>query len=174
MWYKASYAPRTTADLRYALMASSWADEMAEEAGMPALNFTALLDDAQANARNGLSSGIDETAMTPGQRRVGSKARVATRQWSHLTSGRRHLQRQHPRRPGRHCNQGSGSSINGALLLLCSLCGQIQDQSLPFPSRGSSPGSSPMLGPSSMASVSPTASTTLLHSAWRKRTSDQA
>ena len=50
---------------------------MAEEAGMPALNFTALLDDAQAAARNGLSSVNDETAATPGQRRVGSRARVA-------------------------------------------------------------------------------------------------
>ena len=49
-------------------MASSWADEMAEEAGMPALNFTDLLDDAQAAASNGLSSGDDETAATPGQR----------------------------------------------------------------------------------------------------------
>jgi len=39
-------------------MASSWADEMADEAGMPALNFTALFDDAQAAARNGLSSGM--------------------------------------------------------------------------------------------------------------------
>ena len=50
---------------------------MAEEAGMPALNFTALLDDAQAAARNGLSSGDEETAETPGQRREGSQARAA-------------------------------------------------------------------------------------------------
>jgi len=41
---------------------------MAEEAGMPALNFTALLDNAQAAARNGLSSGDDETVTMPGQR----------------------------------------------------------------------------------------------------------
>ena len=47
---------------------------MAEEVGMPALNFTALLDDAQAAARNGLSSGVEETAATPGQRREGSRA----------------------------------------------------------------------------------------------------
>ena len=47
-------SPHTTADLRYALMASSWANKMADEAGMPALNFTALLDDAQASSRNGL------------------------------------------------------------------------------------------------------------------------
>jgi len=62
-------------------MASSWADEMAasEEAGMPALNFTALLDDAQAAARNGLSSGDEETAATPGQRQEGSRARAADR-----------------------------------------------------------------------------------------------
>jgi len=84
-----------------------------------------------------------------------------TRQWEgHLTSGRHHLQQQHRLRPGRHFNQGSGSSINGALLLLHSLRGQIQDPSLPSSSRDSSPGSRPMLGPSSMASVSPTASTT--------------
>ena len=43
---------------------------------MPALNFTALLDDAQASSRNGLSSGDDEKAVTPGQRQVGSKARA--------------------------------------------------------------------------------------------------
>jgi len=79
IWYKASFAPRTTADLRYALLASSWADEMAEEVGMPALNFTALLDDAQAAARNGLSSGDEETETTPGQRREGSRARAADR-----------------------------------------------------------------------------------------------
>jgi len=60
-------------------MASSWADKMAEEAGMPALNFTALLDDAQTAARNGLSSGDEETAATPGQRREGSRARAADR-----------------------------------------------------------------------------------------------
>jgi len=60
-------------------MASSWADEMTEEAGMPALNFTALLDDAQAAARNGLSSGDEETAATPGQRREGSRGRAADR-----------------------------------------------------------------------------------------------
>ena len=41
---------------------------MVEEAGMPALNFTALHDNAQAAARNKLSSGDDETAVTPGQR----------------------------------------------------------------------------------------------------------
>jgi len=58
-------------------MASSWADEMANEAGMPALSFTALLDDAQAAARNGLSSGDEETAATLGQRRVGSRARAS-------------------------------------------------------------------------------------------------
>jgi len=46
---------------------------------MPALNFTALLDDAQAAARNGLSSGGEETAATPGQRRVGSRVRAADR-----------------------------------------------------------------------------------------------
>ena len=79
IWYKASFAPRTTADLRYALMASSWADEMAEEALMPALNFTALLDDAQAAARDGLSSGDEDTAATLGQRREGSRARAADR-----------------------------------------------------------------------------------------------
>jgi len=45
---------------------------MAEEAAMPALNFTAMLDDAQAAARNGLSSGDEDTAATPGQRREGS------------------------------------------------------------------------------------------------------
>jgi len=77
IWYKASFAPRTTADLRYALMASSWVDEMDEEAGMPALNFTALLDDAQAAARNGLSSGDEEKAATQGQRQKGSRARAA-------------------------------------------------------------------------------------------------
>jgi len=50
-------------------MASSWADEMqVDKAGIPALNFTAMLDDAQAAARNGLSSGDEETAATPGQR----------------------------------------------------------------------------------------------------------
>jgi len=52
---------------------------MAEEAQMPALNFTALLDDAQAVARNGLSSGDEDTAATPGQRREGSRARAADR-----------------------------------------------------------------------------------------------
>jgi len=36
-------------------MASSWANEMANEAGMPVLNFSALLDDAQAAARKGVS-----------------------------------------------------------------------------------------------------------------------
>jgi len=60
-------------------MASSWADEMAEEAGMRALNFTALLNDTQAAARNGLSSGDEETAATSGQRRKGSRALVADR-----------------------------------------------------------------------------------------------
>jgi len=35
---------------------------------MPILNFTAFLDDAQIAARNGLSSGDVETAVTPGQR----------------------------------------------------------------------------------------------------------
>ena len=39
-----------------------------DKAGIPALNFTAMLDDAQAAARNGLSSGDEETAATPGQR----------------------------------------------------------------------------------------------------------
>jgi len=58
-------------------MASSWADEMADEVGMPGLNFMAMLDDAQAAARNGLSSGDEETATTPGQRRVGSRARAS-------------------------------------------------------------------------------------------------
>ena len=58
-------------------MASSWADEMADETGMPALNFMTLLDDTQAAARNGLSSGDEETATTPGQRRVGSRARAS-------------------------------------------------------------------------------------------------
>ena len=53
-------------------MASSWADEMANEAAMPALNITAMLDDAQAAARNGLSSGDEDMAATPGQRREGS------------------------------------------------------------------------------------------------------
>jgi len=60
-------------------MASSWVDEMVEEAAMPALNFTALLDDAPAAARNGLSSGDEDTAATPGQRREGSRARAADR-----------------------------------------------------------------------------------------------
>jgi len=60
-------------------MASSWADEMADEAAMPALNFTAMLDEAQAAARNGLSSGDEDTAATPGQRREGSRARAADR-----------------------------------------------------------------------------------------------
>jgi len=60
-------SPHTIADLRYALMASSWAYEMAEKAGISALNFTALLDDAQAASRNGLSSGDDETVGMPGQ-----------------------------------------------------------------------------------------------------------
>jgi len=50
---------------------------MAEEAGTPALNFTAILDDARAAARNGLSSGDEETASTLGQRREGSRARTA-------------------------------------------------------------------------------------------------
>jgi len=60
-------------------MASSWADEMAEEARMPALNFTAMLDNAQAAARNGLSSEDEETAAMPGQRREGSRARAVDR-----------------------------------------------------------------------------------------------
>jgi len=60
-------------------MASSWADEMADEAGMPALIFTALLDDAQAADRNGLSSGDEETAATPGQRQVDSRAHASNR-----------------------------------------------------------------------------------------------
>jgi len=46
---------------------------------MPGLNFTAMLDDAQAASRNGLSSGDEETAATPGQRRVGSRARASNR-----------------------------------------------------------------------------------------------
>jgi len=46
---------------------------------MPALNFPALLDEAQAAARNGLSSGDEDTAATPGQRREGSRARAADR-----------------------------------------------------------------------------------------------
>jgi hypothetical protein len=52
-------------------MSSSWADEMqGDKAGMPvpALNFTAMLDDAQAAARNGMLSGDEEAAATPGQR----------------------------------------------------------------------------------------------------------
>ena len=61
-------------------MASSWADEMqGDEAGMPALNFTAMLDDAQAAGHNGLSSGDKDAAATPGQRQVGSKARASYR-----------------------------------------------------------------------------------------------
>jgi len=52
---------------------------MAEEAAMPALNFTAMLDDAQAAVRNGLSSGDEDTAATLGQRREGSRARAADR-----------------------------------------------------------------------------------------------
>ena len=48
-----------------------------DEAGMPGLNFTAMLEHAQAAARNGLSSGEEETAATPGQRQVGSKARAS-------------------------------------------------------------------------------------------------
>ena len=44
---------------------------------MPGLNFTAMHEHAQAAARNGLSSGEEETAATPGQRQVGSKARAS-------------------------------------------------------------------------------------------------
>jgi len=46
---------------------------------MPALNFTALLDDAQSAARNGLSSGDEDTAATLGHHREGSRARAADR-----------------------------------------------------------------------------------------------
>ena len=78
-----------------------------------------------------------------------------TGQWTcHLPSCCYHLQRTHWLRPGRHCNQGSGNSINRTPLLLRSFRGPIQHPSLPSSFRSSSMGSLPMLGPSSMASVS--------------------
>ena len=117
-------------------MASSWADEMAEEAAMPALNFTAMLDDAQAAARNGCRQ-----EMRTRLRRRGSaeKARElvprTTPSTGHQTSGRLHLQRQHRLRLGWLRNQGSGISINGSLRLLRSLRGLPQDPAFPSPSK---------------------------------------
>jgi len=52
-------------------MSSNWADEMqGDKAGMLvcALNFTTILDDEQAVARNRLLSGNEEVTATPGQR----------------------------------------------------------------------------------------------------------
>jgi len=77
-------------------MASSWANEIADEAGMPGLNFTAMLDDAQADARNGLSSDDKETAKMPGNTKWAQGLEpLIGQQISHLMSIWRHLQWQH-------------------------------------------------------------------------------
>jgi len=126
---------------------------------MPALNFTAMLDDAQA------ATGCRQEMRTRLRRRGSAEKapelvpRTAP-STSHQTSGWLHLHQQHQLRPGWLRSQGSGISINGALRLPRSLRGPTQDPSFPSPSKTCSQDSRPMLDPSSMASVSPTAFTT--------------
>jgi len=60
-------------------MALSWANEIHSDAAgapAPALNFTAMLDEAQAAVRARSLSNDEEVAATPGQCRTGSKAQA--------------------------------------------------------------------------------------------------